>query len=293
MPMTEAQTIRVQGRDLTVQDLQQIRDLIANNPTWSRRHLSIELCERWQWRADNGKIKDMSCRNMLLKLHRMQELVLPKPKRTPPHMQARKTHVLTLDETPLELALAQLQPLKLVVVDSPARRQLMGQLLKQYHYLGHDMCVGENLGYIITANNDRPLGCMLFGAAAWKVQARDRYIGWTAKQRQESLQHVTGNTRFLLLPHVRVKCLASHVLGMTCRRLNADWRQKYGHDICLVETFVDRSRFRGTCYQAANWQCLGQTTGRTRQDRHHSMVVPRKDVYVYALDKRFRRRLCQ
>ncbi len=264
------------------------------HPDWTRRRLSLELCELWDWRNEAGRLKDMSCRNLLLKLRDRGLIELPAPTRRPPQSNGRVERRFEVDETPLCDPLAELLPLSLKTVhDDLGRRRLFQHLLRRHHYLGYGQHVGENMGYLAETASGRPAACVLFGAAAWKIDCRDRFIGWSAEQRRRNLSRVTGNTRFLILPWVRVKCLASHVLSLCLRRLNVDWTERYGHRIELVETFVDRSRFAGTCYRAANWRLLGRTAGRTRQDREHRLRVPRKDVYVYALERRFRGRLCR
>ncbi len=157
---------------------------------------------------------------------------------------------------------------------------------------GDLIAVGENLQYTLTDASGRLFACLLFGSAAWKCRARDEFIGWTPEQRQERLHLITNNMRFLILPYVKVAHLASWILGQVLRRLSQDWQSKYGHGIVLVETFVERERFAGTSYKAANWRCLGATSGRSRQDRHHRLSVPLKDLYLYALRRSFREELC-
>ncbi len=152
--------------------------------------------------------------------------------------------------------------------------------------------MGENLQYTVAGRDGRLLACLLFGAAAWKCRARDEFIGWTHDQRAGRLGLVANNSRFLILPFVQVPHLACWALGATLRRLSADWETKYGHPVALAETFVDRSRFRGTCYRAANWIHQGATTGRSRQDRYTTLKVPVKDVYLYPLRSDFRDLLC-
>lgn len=284
----------MQGRKLLEADVEQIRALIQRHPKWTRRRLSLELCDLWDWRNPAGQTKDMSCRNLLLKLHRQGLIELPAPTRRPPQLNRRIRRDFEVDQTALECALSDLGSVCLVPVhEDLERRRLFQHLLRRHHYLGYGQHVGENVGYLALACSGRPLGCLLFGAPAWKVRARDRFIGWSVQQRKNNLLYLTSNTRFLILPWVRIKCLASHLLGRALRRLNREWSHRYGHEVYLVETFVDRSRFLGTCYRAANWQLLGQTTGRTRQDRAHRIRVPRKDVYVYALCDQFRKRLCR
>jgi hypothetical protein len=164
-------------------------------------------------------------------------------------------------------------------------------LLRRYHYLGHRNGVGENLKYLVRDRTDRPLACLLFGAAAWKVRARDAWIGWTPEQRQESLILLANNARFLILPWVRAPHLGSHVLAQVTARLSADWQNKYGHPIGLLETFVERGRFGGVCYRAAGWLAVGATTGRTRNDERHRVRAPIKEVYLKPLRSDWKRRL--
>ena len=169
---------------------------------------------------------------------------------------------------------------------------LFNCLLHRYHYLGHRNTVGENLRYLVCDHMDRPVACVLFGAAAWKCAARDAFLGWERAARERNLQGLTNNTRFLVLPWVTVPHLASHVLGLIARRIRADWQAKYGHPVQALETFVDRDRFKGTCYRAANWLRLGATQGRTRNDRKRRIRASVKDVYLYPLVAGFRRELC-
>jgi hypothetical protein len=170
--------------------------------------------------------------------------------------------------------------------------KLFNHMLSQYHYLGYRGSVGESLKYLVHDSQGRPLACILFGSAAWKTAPRDTFIGWTRNQRESNLRFMTNNMRFLILPWVRVPHLASHILSRITRRISDDWRQKYGHPVYLLETLVDRSLFKGVCYQAANWILTGQTKGRTRNDRNHDIKAPVKDVYLYSLYRDFRRRLC-
>jgi hypothetical protein len=197
------------------------------------------------------------------------------------------------DPAPIHTLLADLVPLQLQVV-SPGHpcHAAVGRLLARYHYVGYRGPVGENLAYLVHDRHGRDVACLLFGAPAWKSQPRDRFLGWDAVTRARRLSLLTNNTRFLILPWVRVPHLASHLLGRITRRLAADWQAKYGHPVYLVETFVQRDRFAGTCYRAANWTWVGQTQGRSRQDRSHTLRVPVKDIYVYPLTPRFRERLC-
>lgn len=285
----------IQGRFITPEHIAEIRALMAENPAWNRTRLSRELCERWDWRNDVGRIKDMAARTLLLKLDRAGEIRLP-PSRAAGNLNAfrnRRIAEVEHDRTPVECALGALRPLRIEPLAGGDRRMgLFKFLLHRYHYLGHRNCVGENLKYLISDRSGRVLGCMLFGSAAWKAGSRDEFIGWDRQARERNLRLMTNNTRFLILPWVRVPHLASHLLARICRVLPAHWMGKYGHPVHLLETFVERDRFRGTCYRAAGWRHVGTTTGRSRNDTHQTLSVPVKEVFVQPLCADFRRRLC-
>ena len=291
--MTESLTI--QGRCLSLAQLQDLRQWIGANPHWSRWRLSRELATRWDWRNGAGVLKDMAARTLLVKLAQRGLLALPERRQVPTNrMRCRTAPAPELPEPgqPISGALDQLGPLGLQEVSAePAARVWVKAALARFHYLGFGGAVGENLQYVVRDGQNRPLACLVFGAAAWKCQDRDRFIGWTAKQRPAHLAWVANNTRFLILPWVRVPDLGSWILGQVARRIGRDWQGKYGHRVVLLETFVEYPRFRGTVYRAANWQRVGQTTGRTRQDRHTCIQVAVKDIYVYPLGRSFRQRL--
>ena len=284
----------IQGRVIGPVELEQVRRLLANHPEWSRYRLSRELCQVWGWRNLTGQIKDMAARTLLLKLEQRGWVRLPTRRRLSPnrmlHKQIRR---LAHPTDPITGALGDLQPLQILELSrSPAVRPVFDSLLQQHHYLSYTSAVGQNVKYLVRDRQGRDLACLLFGAAAWKTQGRDTFIGWTAAQRQAQLALVANNSRFLILPWVRVPHLASHILGRVARRIAADWQARYGHAVRLLETFVERDRFRGSCYRAANWICVGQTQGRTRQDRHSQIEAPVKDVWVYPLHANFRQALC-
>jgi hypothetical protein len=284
----------IQGRCLSPKDVALIATWLAEHPSWNRTRLSRELCLRWNWRNDAGRLKDMACRTLLLKLEALGRIVLP-PRQTASvnGRRNRQPREVVHEQSLIEAELKSVRPLKVNLV-LPRSRQadLFKFLLHRYHYLGHRNCVGENLQYLALDAQDRPLACLLFGSAAWKTRARDRFIGWNDEQRQRHLRLLTNNSRLLIVPWARVRHLASHLLSQVCRRLSEDWHTKYGHPIELVETFVDRSRFAGTAYRAAGWTGVGQTCGRSRQDRYRNLHVPVKDVYIKPLSGEYRRRLC-
>jgi hypothetical protein len=254
--------------------------------------LSQALATHWNWRNGAGQLKDMAARTLLLKLHQRGLIALP-PRRQVPTNRMRCRSVArenpVWDQSPIECGLAQLGVLTVSEVSSQAPERIrVKAALGQFHYLGFGGAVGENLQYVVRDGQGRVLACLVFGAAAWKCQDRDRFIGWSAPQRQRHLGLIVNNTRFLILPWVKVPHLASWILGQISRRLSGDWQVKYGHGPVLLETFVERARFRGTAYRAANWLAVGTTTGRTRQDRHTCIQAPVKDIYLYPLRCDFR-----
>lgn len=284
----------MQGREVSSADFDLIRSLLAEQPAWGRTRLSEELCRRWDWRNAQGRPKDMAARTLLLKLERAGHIRLP-PRQRPSSNALRNSRVPVPPPAsePVGGGLNDLRPLTVTVVASrSADLRLFNGLLAHYHYLSHRNTVGENLRYLVRDQYGRPVACALFGSAAWKCADRDAFLGWDRTTRERNLQRLTNNTRFLVLPWVFVPHLASHVLGLIAHRIRADWQEKYGHPVHALETFVDRSRFQGTCYRAANWLRLGATQGRTRNDRAHRLSAPVKDVYLYPLVPTFRRELC-
>lgn len=284
----------IQGRRLGPEDIGLVRHWLATEPGWNRTRLSRELCERWNWRNEAGRLKDMACRTLLLKLERRGQIRLPTRQRPNPNaLRNRVIGEVPCERIPIEEALDKLQPVRLEPLgEGHADLGLFRFLLQRHHYLGLRNSVGENLKYLVWDRHGRPLACLLFGAAAWKTKTRDEWIGWTPVQRERALPLLANNTRFLIPPWVRVPHLASHLLGQVARRLDADWRVKYGHGIELLETFVERERFKGTCYRAAGWVYVGATAGRSRNDRDQTLTVPVKDVFLRPLSPGFRRRLC-
>lgn len=291
-------TIIVQGRELSPDDIKEISDFIKSKPAWTSWRLSIELSELWNWRTMTGQLKDMACRTMLDKLHGKGLIVLPPKRKKRKNGSAQIKNTQTVfdfpdgEPDPIHARLDELTPLGTTVVAARSTdARLLHQLLSSHHYLGFRTNVGETIGYLIRDRHGRVVACAVFGAAAWKTAPRDVFIGWDAALRATRLSGIANNNRYLILPWVQVPHLASHVLGLLARRIRNDWMVKYGHPVSLLETFVDRSRFRGTCYRAANWQCVGQTQGRSRQDQFKTMSVPVKDIYLYPLTPKFRQEL--
>jgi hypothetical protein len=284
-----SQTTLIQGRRLGGAELEEIRQLIAEHPHWSRRKISQNLARQWDWRNGAGALKDMAARTMLLKLDQRGLIALPPRRRTPTNRMRVVRPPRSWDQTPIECSLKDLEGLESREVSGQAQeRSRLASALAQFHYLGYGGSVGENLQYAVVDGQERLLACALFGAAAWKCADRDAFIGWNTQQRKERLFLLANNSRFIILPWVRVACLGSWILGRLVRRLSRDWQRKYGHPVALLESFVQRDRFAGTVYQAANWAKVGATQGRTRQDRDRTLQAPVKEIYLYPLQKNFR-----
>jgi hypothetical protein len=280
---------RYRGREITQEDILYICGLIQRHPNDSRRKLSTRLCEAWQWRQTNGTLRDMVCRGLLLMLERAGRISLPPVsyvRHNPLAHRVRPEPVL-VDRTPLEERLCNLQPLEFEPVRRTATEPLFNSLMEEHHYLGYEQPVGEHLKYVVWALG-RPIACAAWSSAPRHIGARDRYIGWSAEARRRNIRFLAYNTRFLILPWVKVEHLASHILGRMTARISADWQQMYGHPIYFLETFVDPERFRGTCYRAANWVWLGKTTGRGKQSNSYVPNRSIKEVLGYPLRRKFR-----
>ena len=280
-------------RVLTDNDVAFIRTLIAAHPGASRRELSRKLCAAWNWVQANGAQRDMVCRGLMLKLHRAGLIELPPVRYRPPNPLAQRGRpaLISVDTRPLQARLAEIQPLQLRPVRRTPEEALFNSLLAQYHYLGYTQPVGESLKYLVSAQG-RPIACLAWSSAPRHLGSRDRFIGWSTMARRKNIHLLAYNTRFLILPWVKVAHLASHLLGRIAKVLSWDWERLYGHPIYFLETFVDPQRFRGTCYLAANWMRLGQTTGRGKDAPSWTPNRPVKEVLGYALSQDFRQRLC-
>ena len=280
-------------RVISEQDLVFIRKLIAENPQSSRWALSKKLCEAWNWVQANGALRDVVCRGLMLMLHRQGLIEMPpaRPcqldqiKRGPPSL-------VSVDQTRLQMSLAELGSLEVRQVRRSPEEALFNSLLQHHHYLGYSQPVGEHLKYLVFAQG-RPVACVAWSSAPRHLGSRDRFIGWDKQARLKNIGLLAYNTRFLVLPWVTVPHLASHILGRMARMLSAEWQRVYAHPIHFVETFIDPQRFRGTCYRAANWTFLGETTGRGKDDLAHKANRPIKQVLGYPLVKDFRQRLTQ
>lgn len=282
--------LRYRGREVQEEDLPQIRDLIADCPKASRRELSRRLCEVWNWRQQNGALRDMVCRGLMLALHRAGHIRLPEVRKALPNpfVECRRPSApVGLDESPIEMSLRELGPLVISQVRRSDDEALVNGLIEAHHYLRYSRPVGEHLKYLVMAGG-RPVACLIWCSAVRHLASRDRHIGWTPELRRRNLHLIAYNTRYLILPWVRVPHLASHLLGLFARRISRDWEAVYRHPIHFLETFITPERYRGTCYKAANWTSLGLTTGRGKNDQTKKANRPLKEVLGYALSPKFR-----
>ncbi len=284
------------GQTVAAEELAVIRRVIEIYGGLSRTELASTVCELLSWARPNGGLKTIECRQFLESLHERAVIQLPAPRVGRPRG-SRTTVALSAGgeaREPLVGTLGDVTPLAIERVQTDADRALWRELVERYHYRGHRVPFGAHLRYLIRITRPEPqvVGCLQFSSPAWRMAARERWIGWDDGARAERLQHIVNNSRFLLLPWVRVRNLASGVLSQAARQLVKDWETHYGLRPWLVETLVDRSRFAGTCYRAANWIEVGDTTGRGRQDRcHRRHGAAPKTVFVYPLRADARERL--
>jgi hypothetical protein len=289
---------KYRGRIVTPEEIEFIGKLITEHPGASRRALSVKLCEAWQWKQANGALRDMVCRGLLLMLHRAGQIELPPVRYTPPNPLVRRERPqpMLIDMSPLAGALGEIRPIILQQVRKTADEPLFNSLMEQHHYLGYEQPVGEHLKYLVWATQEgksRPIACLAWSSAPRHLGSRDRYIGWSAEARRRNIRFIAYNTRFLILPWVRIPHLASHILGRMTSVLSGDWGQLYEHPVYFAETFIDPGRFRGTCYRAANWVLMGQTTGRGKASNSYTPNRSIKEVLGLALTRRFRELLSQ
>ena len=283
--------ITIRKRSITDADLPLIQAIINEHWHNSRSAISRVLCQRWNWTQPNGRLKDMACREVLVTLERAGHLKLP-PGRHNGRNEKRNRFVssVLVDQSPMEGSLADYGPVTITMVRNTHQESLYNSLVHQHHYLGYRQIVGQHLKYMAFIG-DRPVACIGWGSAAWAVKSRETFIGWDKPTKEKNLSFVVNNTRFLILPWVAIRCLASKLLAMNTRRLAQDWITVYQQPVYLLETFVERDRFLGTCYKAANWICVGQTKGTAKRGHDHLVHGLIKNVYLYPLRKDFRERL--
>lgn len=282
------------GRTVTAEDVAELRSLIASQPEASRWMLSKKVCEAWDWRQSNGVLQTLVCRGLMLKLHRAGHIELPPVRKVMPNpiAERRRPPKVELDTTPLRSRLAELGDLVYSSVRRTGQEAVFNSLIAEHHYLGYAQPIGAHLKYLVLAAG-RPVAALIFSSPARKLRPRDRFLGWSEAAREQNVHRIAYNPRFLIPPWVEVPHLASHVLGTVTRRLPEDWRQAYGDELLFLETFVDAERYRGTCYRAANWIVLGETTGRGHRAPTQKKTRSIKQVLGYPLSRRYRERLCE
>jgi hypothetical protein len=275
------------AREFSADDIQAINRLIEQDPSLKRSPLSRKLCELFEWTKPNGELKDMTCRVALLRMHADGLITLPPSRIT---VRRARPHFPPTAASDAQASLLQpvheLGALTLRAVTTTAASRLWNEYIARYHYLGYTPMSGSQIRYDIFAG-DTHVALLSFGASAWKLAARDRFIGWQERERRKNLQLVVNNARFLILPWIHSKGLASKILSMSARQLPHDWHQRYGYRPVLLETFVESERHRGTCYKAANWLHVGQTVGRGKKSTVHQQIIPIKDIWLYPLRKNF------
>lgn len=285
--------LKYRGREVSDADVGFIRELIAAHPGVSRWRLSKELCAAWGWVQPNGQLKDMICRGLMLQLHRSGQIELPpvRFKNRNPFVERKQPAAVEVDRSAIDCDVQELEPLRIEQVCRTAAEATFNGLLQMYHYLGYTHPVGEHLKYLVYSAGGRPLACFSWSSAPRHLGPRDRFIGWSAEARRANIGYLAYNSRFLILPWVKVKHLASHLLSQLSQVVSRDWQRVYGHGIYYLETFVDPERFRGTCYRAANWRYLGLTTGRGKDDQTGRQNRSLKQVLGYPLRRDFREQL--
>ncbi len=281
---------RYRGRNISDEEIAFLRRYIAEHPYLSRWALSRQLCEVWQWKQANGVLCDALCRGLLLLLARGGAIELPAVRGHFPKRLEQRPEPLVPDNRPVRGPLCELGVLEFQQVRRTPQEPLFNSLLEQYHYLGYQQPVGEHLKYLVYAKG-QAIACLAWCSAPRHLAGRDRFIGWSAEARQRNLRMLAYNTRFLILPWVQVPHLASHILGRMAKIVPHDWQQLYAHPVYWLETFIDPARFKGTCYRAANWQCLGRTTGRGHNARTKKATQPVKELFGLPLTRRFRQLL--
>ena len=284
----------IRRRPITAEDLTLIRSLIEREEVRGRTYISKRLCEIWDWRQSNGLFREIACRDLLRRLQAKGLIELP-AMLNPARRRGYRNKVGELDlldRIPLVQALSGLRDqIEITLIRERKPLQKFRDFIANCHYLGYQQPTGEQLKYLAYYQN-RPIACLSFGPSAYKIADRDQFIGWSSALRQERLPWVINNDRFLIMPWVKVPNLASFLLSRCVRRLRSDWQQIYNHDLALVETFVQTDRFKGSCYAAANWICVGRSQGRGRNDRFRQKALPVKTIWLYPLRKNFREILC-
>lgn len=279
--------MRIRGRIFTPEELSKIKVLVESLPAEHRFELSKRVCRELGWIQPNGRLKDRSCRDVLARLHEIGFIHLPNPRRP-----AVKRRPVEITELSAPKPLAGLGPHD---IDAASFRVISGtgnldqerlwnEYVERYHYLGYGVPVGPHIKYFVI-HAGQPIACLSFAGAAWRVEARDRWIGWNCRERERNLCYILNNTRFVIFPWIHVRNLASRLLALAAKRIAADWQRLYAYQPLLLESFVDSERYTGACYRAANWILAGYTKGRGKLDREFKANLSRKAVLLYPLTK--------
>lgn len=281
------------AREFSALDIQTIRDLIAEDSKLQRSALSRKLCQLWGWTQPNGDLKDMTCRVALLRMQADELIELPASRIGVARKRAHFASTAASDaQTPIKQPVHEIGRITLQGVSGKAASRLWNEYVARYHYLGYTAMAGSQIRYNVFAG-EQLVACISFRACAWKLKDREKFIGWSEAQRQKNLQLIVNNARFLVLPWIASKGLASKILSLAARQLPNDWLSRYGFSPVLLETFVEYERHKGTCYKAANWINVGRTTGGGKKSTSHKHLIPAKDIWLYPLRKNFVAKLCQ
>jgi hypothetical protein len=280
------------GRKFSMSEIGSIQELLDSEPALSRYRLSIKVCEILNWRSSGGRLKGMSCRVAMLRMEADGLFSLPPPKKAKPPAYKKDEEIERLVSKPDKIPVPNLNELSVEPVTKGRDSLLWNAYIEQHHYLGHKLIPGAQLRYTIRSG-DHVVALISFGASAWKTKPRDDYIGWNSSQREKNLHLVINNSRFLILPWIKCRNLASKTLAMVKNRIQNDWYMRYTYYPLLLETFVEDRKFSGTCYKAANWRCVGKTQGRGKLDKYHKKSTPVKSIWVQPLQRNFRQCLCK
>lgn len=285
------QEYTIRSRKINDEDIEIIRKIIELHFHRGRKEISRQLARHWQWYQANGQLKDMACRYILLFLEKQGIINLP-PRFISAHNEKKQAQKCQLAEITLEGTVKEHPSIKLTLLEKAKEYKLWNSIIHSYHYQGHKLIVGKYLKYIACINGS-PVACLGWGSAAWSLKPRDQWIGWNKTIKDKNLCGIVNNIRFLILPWVKIKYLASYLLGQSVKIVPRDWQKRYGHPIYLLETFVEKQRFKGTCYKAANWIYLGETKGSAKRGSNHDYHGNIKKIYVYPLGKDFRQKLIE
>jgi hypothetical protein len=283
------ETWLIRGRRITIEDVKLIREIVAKHFSRGRRHISKEICHAWGWYQASGQTKDRACRDILLYLAKKDLVTLPAGRHDGNNTN-RRVKKIDVPERIREGTVKEHLPITLKMLSGVKEFNFYNGIVEKYHYQGCKIIVGKSLRYMALAG-DEPVACLGWGSAAWSMDSRDEWIGWKKAVKDKNLDGIINNIRFLILPWIRIKYLASHLLGLSAKRVPEDWKKQYGTPVHVLETFVEETRFRGTCYKAANWTYLGRTKGSTKRGSRHEYHGNIKKVYVYPVSHNFREEL--